>query len=483
MKDKVIKDLIDREYERQNNGLELIASENYVSSDVLEAAGSILTNKYAEGYPNKRYYGGCEFIDKIEQLAIDRCCKLFKCKYANVQPHSGSQANAAAYRALMPNGGKVMSLELNEGGHLTHGSPVSFSSNTYDFCFYHLDSTGHIDYDFLEKKALEELPDVILCGFSAYPYYIDFKKFREVVDKVNKELKTKKILKKCYLMVDMAHIAGLIAAGEYNNQNPCDYADVVTSTTQKTLRGPRGGIILTNDEQLIKRINSAVFPYYQGGPLEHIIAAKAVCFEEASKAEFKKYIKRVKRNTKTLANELKRYGLEVSGTDTHLFLLNTKNSLGITGKEAQERLERIGITTNKNMLPNDTEKPDKTSGLRIGLAALTTRGLKSYPISTLALYIYKGLTETNEDGIRILKKQVISFCNETLNKIPQLNTEERFTEPRFNQPRSSKNDPSKTILNAICEKCGNEDVCKNSKCELYRYMYYIFYNSKKGDSQ
>lgn len=467
-RDYEIYDLICREEERQVRGLELIASENYVSESVLEATGSILTNKYAEGYPNKRYYGGCEFIDKIEQLAIDRCCKLFNCKYANVQPHSGSQANAAAYRALLPEGGLIMSLELNEGGHLTHGSGVSFSSDQYDFHFYHLDETGHIDYDTLEEKALELLPDVILCGFSAYPYYIDFKRFREIVDKVKLTKKRlydasrngtyeefDKVFQEtfklsddelleyidrancdnygfdpyvhfetdtCRLMVDMAHIAGLVAANEYNNQNPCDYADVVTSTTQKTLRGPRGGIILTNDDYLIKKINSAVFPYYQGGPLEHIICAKAVCFKEDLQPEFKKYIKNVKENTKSLAKELKELGYIVSGTDTHLLLLNTKESLGITGKEAQERLERIGITTNKNMLPNDTEKPNKTSGLRIGLAALTTRCLSEQNIHDIALFIDKGLKLNKESNYAIdeLKKQVEYFSTHVLKNIPNI---------------------------------------------------------------
>lgn len=472
-KDYEIYELICCEEERQVRGLELIASENYVSESVLEATGSILTNKYAEGYPNKRYYGGCEFIDKIEQLAIDRCCKLFNCKYANVQPHSGSQANAAAYKALLPDGGIIMSLGLDEGGHLTHGSGVSFSSDQYDFRFYHLDETGHIDYDALEEQALKILPDVILCGFSAYPYYIDFKRFREIVDKV--KLTKKRLIEAydngfkeqtgtyeeyyeliketfklsdyelleyidgencshdydpyiqyttdtCCLMVDMAHIAGLVAADEYNNQNPCDYADVVTSTTQKTLRGPRGGIILTNDDYLIKKINSAVFPYYQGGPLEHVICAKAVCFKEALQPEFKKYIKKVKENTKSLVKELKELGYVVSDTDTHLLLLNTKESLGITGKEAQERLERVGITTNKNMLPNDTEKPNKTSGLRIGLAALTTRGLRKRNIHDIALFIDKGLKLNKESVYAIdeLKEQVEQFSTHVLKNIPNI---------------------------------------------------------------
>ena len=261
--DKQILDLIKKESIRQNEGIELIASENYASKEVRDVCASILTNKYAEGYPNRRYYGGCEFVDQIEQLAIDILCKLFNCKYANVQPHSGSQANAAAYRALLPNGGKILSLVLNDGGHLTHGSPVSFSSHMYNFVHYPLNEEGKLDYDKILEIAKREKPDLILAGYSAYPYEIDFKKFKEICDEVN-----------CLFMVDMAHIAGLIAGGVHSS--PIPYADVVTSTTHKTLRGPRGGIILTNNEQLIKKINSAIFPYYQGGPLEHIIAAKAI---------------------------------------------------------------------------------------------------------------------------------------------------------------------------------------------------------------
>lgn len=359
--DKIIKQLINKENERQNYGLELIASENYASKEVREMCSSILTNKYAEGYPNKRYYGGCEFVDEIEQIAIDRACKLFEVKYANVQPHSGSQANAAAYRALLPNGGKIMSLVLNDGGHLTHGSPVSFSSKFYTFVHYPLSSEGKLDYEVIKELALKEKPDVILAGYSAYPYSIDFKKFKEIADLVG-----------AYLMVDMAHIAGLIAAKVH--QNPCFYADIVTSTTHKTLRGPRGGIILTNNEELIKKINSAIFPFYQGGPLEHIIASKATCFLEASTDEFKKYGKDVINNTKACRDEFNNLGAKVSGTDNHLFLLNVLETYGMNGKEAQDKLEEINITTNKNMIPNDTLTPNKTSGLRIGFAALTTRG-------------------------------------------------------------------------------------------------------------
>ena len=376
--EKLLKDLIRKETKRQNDGIELIASENYTSKEVREACGSILTNKYAEGYPYKRYYGGCEFVDAVEDLAIRRACKLFGCKFANVQPHSGSQANAAAYRALLPEGGKILSLVLNDGGHLTHGSPVSFSSHFYNFVFYPL-VDGHLDYEALLEVAKEEKPDVILAGYSAYPFAINFKRIKEICDEVGAKF-----------MVDMAHIAGLVATGEH--MSPIPYADIVTSTTHKTLRGPRGGLILTNDEALIKKINSAVFPFYQGGPLEHIIAGKAVCFREADTPEFKDYIKNVKDNTETCCVELEKIGAIVSGTQNHLFLLNTLASFKLTGLEAQKKLEEIGITTNKNMLPNDTLKPSVTSGLRIGFAAVTTRGCTEEDAKTIAHIIYNYLS-------------------------------------------------------------------------------------------
>ena len=360
MKNKEIKELIKLETKRQNEGIELIASENYASSEVREACSSILTNKYAEGYPGRRYYGGCEFVDKIERLAIKNACELFGSKFANVQPHSGSQANAAAYHALLPNGGKILSLTLNDGGHLTHGSPVSFSSHEYNFVFYAL-KDGHLDYDEILMTAKKEKPDLLLAGYSAYPYSIDFERLSKIAKEVG-----------CLFMVDMAHIAGLVAAGLH--MSPVPYADVVTSTTHKTLRGPRGGLILTNDEELSKKINSAVFPFYQGGPLEHIIAAKAICFAEALQPSFKEYIAKVMNNTKACAEEFKKLGAISSGTDNHLFLLNVLDSYGITGKEAQIKLEEIGITLNKNMIPNDTKKPNETSGLRVGFAAATTRG-------------------------------------------------------------------------------------------------------------
>ena len=371
--DKELNKLILLEQERQNNGIELIASENYTSKDVREACGSILTNKYAEGFPGHRYYGGCEYVDAVENLAIERACKLFNCKFANVQPHSGSQANAAAYRALLPEGGKILSLVLNDGGHLTHGSPVSFSSHFYNFVHYPL-KNGHLDYDEIERIAIEEKPNLILAGYSAYPYTIDFKRFKDIANKVG-----------AYFMVDMAHIAGLVATGLHSS--PIPYADVVTSTTHKTLRGPRGGLILTNNEELIKKINSAIFPYYQGGPLEHIIAGKAICFKEAMSDEFKQYVKQLMINTKACADKFNELGVKVSGTDNHLFLINVLDTYGINGKEAQIALEEIGITTNKNMIPNDTLSPGKTSGLRIGFAAVTTRGCTKEQAEQVAVII------------------------------------------------------------------------------------------------
>ena len=389
--DQVLKRLIRKETKRQNIGVELIASENYASKEVRKMCSSILTNKYAEGYPHKRYYGGCEFVDQIEELAINRVCELFGSKFANVQPHSGSQANAAAYRALLPEGGKILSLVLNDGGHLTHGSPVSFSSHDYEFVFYPLDASGHLNYEGIRELALQEKPNVILAGYSAYPYAIDFKRIGEIAKEVG-----------AYFMVDMAHIAGLVAAGVH--MNPVPYADIVTSTTHKTLRGPRGGIILTNSEELIKRINSAVFPFYQGGPLLHIIAAKAVCFKEALSDNFKKYVKQLVRNNKACRDEFARLGDKVSDTDNHLFLLNVLDSFGITGLDAQKKLELINITTNKNMIPGDTLKPNKTSGLRIGFAAVTTRGCTEEDAKHIARLIHEFLSEKIDE--KSAKKEV-----------------------------------------------------------------------------
>lgn len=401
--DKEIFDLIDLETKRQNEGIELIASENYASKDVRMACGSILTNKYAEGYPNHRYYGGCKYIDEVEQLAINRACKLFGAKYANVQPHSGSQANAAAYRALLPNGGKILSLVLNDGGHLTHGSPVSFSSHLYNFVHYPLDENGHLNYDNILTIAKKEKPDLILAGYSAYPYAIDFKRIKEIADEVH-----------CYFMVDMAHIAGLIAANLH--QSPVPYADVVTSTTHKTLRGPRGGLILTNNEALIKKINSAVFPYYQGGPLEHIIAGKAICFKEAQSDEFKAYAQHIIENTALCQETLSSLGAITSKTDNHLFLLNTLDSYNLTGLEAQIMLENVGITTNKNMIPNDKLTPKETSGLRIGFAAITTRGCNKEVAIKIGELIHKVLSkkiseEEAKNEVRSLTKSMKKIEN------------------------------------------------------------------------
>ena len=393
--DKEINKYLLLEQERQNNGIELIASENYASKEVRELAGSILTNKYAEGYPGKRYYGGCEFVDAIENIAIERACQLFGSKFANVQPHSGSQANAAAYRALLPEGGKILSLVLNDGGHLTHGSPVSFSSHLYTFVHYPLNN-GHLDYDAIERIALEEKPDLIMAGYSAYPYAIDFKRFREIADKVG-----------AYFLVDMAHIAGLVAAGQH--MSPVPYADIVTSTTHKTLRGPRGGLILCNDEEIASRVNKAIFPYYQGGPLEHIIAAKAVCFKEALTDEFKEYAKNIVINTKACADKLNELGAKVSGTDNHLFNLNVLDTYGMTGKDAQITLEEIGITTNKNMLPNDTLPPAKASGLRIGFAAVTTRGCTKAQAEQVAVIIHNYLSKNiDKEKAQSLVKELTS---------------------------------------------------------------------------
>ena len=360
-RDDLLFSYLESETKRQNEGIELIASENFASKNVRALCGSILTNKYAEGFPGKRYYGGCVHIDEIENRAIELVTKLFGAKYACVQPHSGTQANMIAYYALLNTGDKILSLSLDEGGHLSHGSKVSFSSRYYNVDFYHLNKNGRIDYEALREKALEYRPNLILAGFSAYPFEIDYQKIKDLAREVG-----------AYFMVDMAHIAGLIATGELDN--PLKYADIVTSTTHKTLRGPRGGIVLTNDEEIIKKVNKACFPALQGGPLENIIGAKAECFYEALQPDYKEYIKQVKINTKACSDELTRLGDINSGTENHLFLLNTKKSFGITGKDAQEKLEEIGITLNKNMLPNDDEKPSVTSGVRIGFAAVTTRG-------------------------------------------------------------------------------------------------------------
>lgn len=409
----MIRDLIhksiEEELERQNEGIELIASENYASKYVREVQSSILTNKYAEGYPGKRYYGGCINIDNIENLAIETVKKLFNVRFANVQPHSGSQANAAAYRALekylkLDRKMKILSIKLNDGGHLTHGSAVSFSSNNYEFSFYDLGTDGKIDFDLVEKAIIENRPDVILSGYSSYPYEVDFSKFKELADKYN-----------CMFMVDMAHIAGLVAGRRH--QNPCHYADIVTSTTHKTLRGPRGGLILTNNEELAKLINSAVFPYYQGGPLEHIIAAKAICFEEALSDDFRVYTWQIISNTKAFTNKMKELGAECSDTENHLMLLNTKKSYGLTGKQAQQMLEEIDITTNKNMLPNDDETPATTSGLRIGFAAMTTRGCTTEQAEFIAVVIDSYLRGTMP---KVIAKMTVHYITSQMKKVEDL---------------------------------------------------------------
>ncbi|MBB6446046.1 serine hydroxymethyltransferase [Bacillus benzoevorans] len=363
--DSAIFEAIEKERKRQLSTLELIASENFVSEDVLEAMGSVMTNKYAEGYPGKRYYGGCEFVDVAEQEAIARLTKLFDVKYANVQPHSGATANFAVFFALLQPGDKVMGMNLSQGGHLTHGSPVSVSGKWFEIVSYGVrEDTQLIDYDELEAIAKKEKPKLIIAGASAYPRVIDFARFREIADQVGAKL-----------MVDMAHIAGLVAAGLH--PSPIPYADVVTSTTHKTLRGPRGGIILTNDEEIAKAINKSVFPGIQGGPLMHIIAAKAVAFNEALQPSFKEYAKQVIENASTLGDTLIKEGatLVSGGTDNHIVLLDLR-PWDLTGKEAEKLLEEAGITVNKNTIPFDPQSPFVTSGIRMGTAALTTRGMK-----------------------------------------------------------------------------------------------------------
>lgn len=363
-KDAEIYNLIEKERNRQENNIELIASENFVSKSVLEATGSVLTNKYAEGYPNRRYYGGCEFIDQIEQLAIDRLNKLYGSEHANVQAHSGSSANLAVYYALLKPGDKVLAMSLNEGGHLTHGAKVSISGSYFDFHHYGVDSeTETINYEDVRKKALEIKPKLILAGASAYARKIDFKKFKEIADEVN-----------AIFMVDMAHIAGLVAAGLH--ENPVPYADVVTSTSHKTLRGPRGAFILCKKEYA-NQIDKAIFPGTQGGPLEHVIAAKAVCFKEAMGDDFKDYQVQVIKNAKALADTISKNGIRLvsGGTDNHIVLLDV-SSIGLTGKDAENMLEAVNITCNKNTIPNETKSPFITSGIRLGSAAMTTRGLK-----------------------------------------------------------------------------------------------------------
>lgn len=401
--DKVLSDALRKESKRQEENIELIASENYVSKDILKLQGSILTNKYAEGYPGKRYYGGCQYIDIFENKAIEYVCQLFGCKYANVQPHSGSSANMAVYRALVNHGDKVMGMNLSHGGHLTHGHPINFSGLDYEIVSYNVDEkTGMIDYDEVEQLAIKEKPKMIIAGCSAYSRIIDFKRFREIADKCG-----------AYLMVDMAHIAGLVAAGLH--PSPIPYADVVTSTTHKTLRGPRGGIILTNNEEIIKKVNKVIFPGIQGGPLMHVIAAKAQCFYEALQPEFKEYQKQVIKNMKAMSDYLKSKGVKVisDGTDNHLILVDVKNSFNISGKEAEKVLDQIHITCNKNTIPFDTESPFITSGIRIGSAAMTTRGLKEKEFKLIGEIIYKSLSNIDDKNIqKECKKSVLELTKE-----------------------------------------------------------------------
>ncbi len=389
--------MIEAEYKRQARNIELIASENIVSEAVMAAMGSVLTNKYAEGYPGKRYYGGCECVDEVENLAIHRVCQLFGAKYANVQPHSGAQANMAVYQALCKPGDTVLGMSLDNGGHLTHGSPVNQSGLLYNIVPYGVDENGLIDYDALRALAKKEQPKMIIAGASAYPRAIDFAKFAEIAHEVG-----------AYLFVDMAHIAGLVAAGLH--QSPVPYADVVTTTTHKTLRGPRGGVILTNDEELAKKFNKAIFPGTQGGPLEHVIAAKAVCFGEALKPEFKAYQQRVVTNARVLADALQKQGFDLvaGGTDNHLMLIDLRKT-GVTGKELQRRLDEVYITANKNAIPNDPESPFVTSGMRIGTPAVTTRGFGAPEMLRIAEFIWQAATDFDNKANDI-RRNVRDIC-------------------------------------------------------------------------
>ena len=392
---------MDRELNRQRNKIELIASENFVSEAVLEAMGSHLTNKYAEGYPGKRYYGGCEFVDEIESLAIERAKQVFKCNYANVQPHAGAQANLAIYFAVLNPGDTVLGMSLAHGGHLTHGSPVNMSGKWFNVVGYGVGEDGFIDYDNVEKLALECKPKMIIAGASAYPRVLDFPRFREIADKVGAKL-----------MVDMAHIAGLVAAGEH--PSPIPYADFVTTTTHKTLRGPRGGLILCNTEENAALMNKAIFPGSQGGPLEHIIAAKAVCFKEALSPEFKKYQHQIVVNSKALAEGLLKRGMKLvsGGTDNHLMLVDLSDT-GVTGKQAQYNLDDVNITCNKNAIPFDKQSPFITSGIRLGTAAVTTRGMVEEDMDEIADFIYLTVKDFEAN-----KEKVKSRVEKLLKKYP-----------------------------------------------------------------
>jgi glycine hydroxymethyltransferase len=402
--DLEIASLIQQESVRQSEGLEMIASENYCSKAVMEAQGSILTNKYAEGYPGKRYYGGCHYVDGIETIAIERAKKLFGASFANVQPHSGSQANMAVYLAALKAGETILGMDLSHGGHLTHGSPVNFSGLLFKATSYKLDeATGLLNYETIRKTALEAKPKLIIAGYSAYPRFLDFAKFKEIADEVGAQL-----------LVDMAHFAGLVASGHHSS--PLQYADYVTSTTHKTLRGPRGGIILTNSEEKAKTINSRIFPGIQGGPLEHVIAGKAVAFGEALQAEFKSYIDQVLKNAKALAEHLMSQGfsLVTGGTDNHLMLVDLSKSKGfseLTGKVAEIALDEAGITVNKNTVPNENRSPFVTSGIRIGTPALTTRGMKESEMKKIADWITLTLKNADNTDVKLkIKGEVKDLC-------------------------------------------------------------------------
>ena len=397
--DEEVGQAIKDEYARQNRNIELIASENIVSPTVLYAMVSVLTNKYAEGYPSKRYYGGCESVDVVENIAIERVKKLFGCEYANVQPHSGAQANMAVFFAMLNPGDTYMGMGLDAGGHLSHGSPVNFSGKYFNCVPYGVDENGYIDYDNILELAKQYKPKLIIAGASAYPRIIDFKKFREIADEVG-----------AYLMVDMAHIAGLVATGLH--PSPFPYADVVTTTTHKTLRGPRGGVILSNNEINEKfNFNKAIFPGTQGGPLEHVIAGKAVAFKEALDPSFKEYQSQIVKNCKALANSLRNKGFNMvtGGTDNHLLLLDLTN-FDITGKELQNRCDNVYITLNKNAIPNDSRSPFVTSGVRIGTAAITSRGMKEEDMEIIADLIYQTVTDY-ENNIDNIREKVVTLCN------------------------------------------------------------------------
>lgn len=427
--------LIEMEQRRQDNNVELIASENFPSKRVLNACGSILTAKYAEGYPGKRYYGGCQYIDMIETKAIQDVCTLFKCNYANVQPHCGSSANQAVYRALLNKGDTVLGMDLGAGGHLTHGHKMSFSGQDYNIVSYGVTADGVIDYQDIEDKLYKYNPRMLLVGASSYSQIIDYKRIKHILDVYNgsilveleKEFANESLDKaydesKCYYFVDMAHVAGLVAGGVH--PNPCEYADVVTSTTHKTLRGPRGGIILWNSEKLTKAINSAVFPGIQGGPLEHIICAKGICFEEALTDEFKDYARQVVKNAKAFANKFIELGWKVisNGTENHMFVLDVYDSIGLTGKQAETILDEVNITLNKNQIPNDTLPPLKSSGVRIGTPAMTTKGWKEEDFIEIAEIIsqvlksYKDIVDDEDIDASIIKEKYANKVYELVHK-------------------------------------------------------------------